>query len=600
LIEERHIELEWPSNLHMGDSDIIRLALIPSGSSYKLEAEYPEHSLVTQTAPIEHPAGEMLTASARLDGAGFSIAPSGDQEQLLPTGKPVVWRWNISPQRSGQQRLLVSVVLRWYPPAESQRPVRQIGLYSRGVDVQVSSFLGLERQSALFLGLAGLILGGGMGAGAFLIRPASRRAVLRMLVPSQSLTLEPAPGMTLTPAENAMLRALFNQYARLTLHSEFLSGYSGARTFLGTPILPDGRSDASTIIKIGPRASIQQEYENYETYVKNRLPPVTARIQHTPVSVAGSDRAALRYTFIAEPGRYPLSLRQALLAHPDPALLQRLFETFGPNWWMQRQPYSFRLATEYDRLLPPHYVIEPLSGSAPAQFNLTPNSLPFNLTLKPGDIVWVQSFPTVEVRADGKSLSLVGLSSAGQPALRLRWLDLRPPVRSLGRVVTARPQLLRDLSAGLELCGLPDPLASLPALLQENISGTRSVIHGDLNLENILVGPGGLVWLIDFAQTGEGHPLSDFAHLHAEIIAHILTPQITSPQEYLTLLQRGDHPLLVCLERIAGQCLFNPAQPREYQLALYAACLGALKYSNLTPAARQMLYLTAAFVASRL
>ena len=58
-----------------------------------------------------------------------------------------------------------------------------------------------------------------------------------------------------------------------------------------------------------------------------------------------------------------------------------------------------------------------------------------------------------------------------------------------------------------------DPSTSVPVM------SPRSIIHGDLNLENVLIGPGGMVWLIDFATTREGHPLMDFAHLEAEIIA---------------------------------------------------------------------------------
>ena len=53
----------------------------------------------------------------------------------------------------------------------------------------------------------------------------------------------------------------------------------------------------------------------------------------------------------------PASLRESLLTNPNPALLEKLFDTFGPNWWMQRRPYTFRLAQEYDRMLPAHCVL---------------------------------------------------------------------------------------------------------------------------------------------------------------------------------------------------------------------------------------------------
>jgi aminoglycoside phosphotransferase (APT) family kinase protein len=188
-------------------------------------------------------------------------------------------------------------------------------------------------------------------------------------------------------------------------------------------------------------------------------------------------------------------------------------------------------------------------------------------------------------------------------------------------VVGTRQTLLQGFIAGFDLHELPDPFAQLPDpftrlpdLLNESVSGTQSTIHGDLNLENILVGPGGFVWLIDFAQTREGHPLYDFAHLEAEIIAHVIAAQVGEVLEYLSILEaaldsfyssQADRSealpsLLATLHEIAARCLFNPEQPREYQLALYMSCLGALKFANLNPFARHLLYLTAAYLASLL
>ena len=122
-------------------------------------------------------------------------------------------------------------------------------------------------------------------------------------------------------------------------------------------------------------SSIQREFANYETFVKDTLPPITARIQHTPVVLRGGDRAAVQYTFIAEPGRLPTSLRLALLANPQPHLLFKLFETFRAQLVDAAPRETFRLSREYDRVLPTHYVLEPASGrgrildgrSAPAE-----------------------------------------------------------------------------------------------------------------------------------------------------------------------------------------------------------------------------------------
>ena len=387
---------------------------------------------------------------------------------------------------------------------------------------------------------------------------------------------------------------MFKRYARLTLAGEFLSGYSGASTYLALPIRANGQSDAATIVKIGPRGAIQQEYANYQNFVKDRLPPITARIQHAPVILRGGDLAAMQYTFIAEPGRGPMSLRQALLDDPQPGLIHAVYDTFGPSWWMQREAYTFRPMKEYDRLLPPHVVLRQLGKTQAApRLMLDENTSPYASPLEVGDVVRVGKFRQVEMRADRQSLSLFGKAAGGQPPVRLRWLSTQPPANTLAEVVETQSSLFAGYVAGFERFGLPDPLERLADVLAEPVQGTRSVIHGDLNLENVLVGPGGLVWLIDFAETRNGHPLFDFARLGAEVIAHILAVREASPAAYLTGLQSGGDPLWQAVQEVGRRCLFNASNQREMDVAQYLACLGALKFSNLSDHARHCLYLTA-------
>ncbi|HEX9018255.1 MAG TPA: phosphotransferase, partial [Anaerolineaceae bacterium] len=247
-------------------------------------------------------------------------------------------------------------------------------------------------------------------------------------------------------------------------------------------------------------------------------------------------------------------------------------------------------------LLPPHYVLKPVDriDAREPVTRLAANGAAGLNACKAGDLVRLQPFPRAELRADGQTYSLSGPAAAGQPALRVRWLGANPPTAPVSaRVVATRMDLLRGWTAGFERYGLEDPLILLDQTLAETLAGTISVIHGDLNLENVLSGPGSLVWLIDFAQSREGHPVFDFAHLESEIIAHILAPRAGSAKSFLETWQRGDDPLTSAMEHIAGRCLFDPAHPREYHLALFLACIGALKYQNLSQLAKHCLYLAA-------
>lgn len=597
VVEGRVIELEWPTRLRLGDSDSVRLTLVATQGGYLITQEFPENEVLTQTVNVARPAGYELFGVARLESVGFEIAPDVEQVTRLPVGETVMWRWTLTPRAAGQQRLVVNLLLRWQGPE-----VRESQIYSRALTLQVTSFMGLTTGQSMWLGVLGLMVGSGLSVAALFIRPQARRVTSI----NRSLSIEPPPGLQLTAEEDTLVRMVFHQYARVVIETEFRSGYSGARALLARPIRADGRADAHTILKIGPQSAIEREYENYQRFVKHTLPPITARVQDEvalPTTRGAKDsRAALRYTFVAQPGQRPLSLREALRQNSDPALLHQLFENFGPNWWQQRRAYTFRLGQEYDALLPAHLTLEPIEAADGKELvAIDERTWPGGLEPPVGALVRVGRFTQVEPRQDGRSLSLVGQPQAGQAPLRVRWQSLTPPNGTLARITATRATLLQTFTANLDLLGLPDPLPRLPDWLTETVVGTQSTIHGDLNLENVLVGLGGFVWLIDFAQTRDGHPLLDFAHLEAEIIAHILAPQF-SAQQYLELwqLEVGQHPLLSALHAIAGRCLANPAQSREYYLALALACLGALKYPNLDSHARHLLYLTAARLGQRL
>ncbi len=608
--EEHIVELEWPGQMQSGESNTIRLTLIPTAEGYTLTQEYAENQVESSTLHIPRVEGYELWAASLLSGTGFVIDPSGKQEQWLPVDQPVTWRWSVTPLQAGKQRLAVELWLHWKPLDRFAGYPREYVAYSRSLDIQVTSFLGLDRSQAFIVGVAGLFLGSSLSLAAVTLKSGRQRKPLRLLKPNRTLKIETRQTIELSKPEVELLSALFQRYERLVIESEFLSGYSGARTFLSLPVQANGRADAFTIAKMGESSAMIQEFNNYETFVKDTLPPITARIQHTPVTVAEKGKnqpsrlAALQYTFIGEQGTLPTSLRQALLLDPRPELFLKLFDTFGPNWWMQRRPYTYRLAQEYDRLLPTHVVLAPASSRSSHPVK------PLNGILSPGknrvemgDLVSLAGFHVTEWKPRQGTISLEGQPEPGQPAMRIRWRSLELPRQPVGQVIATRQTLLKDLTSDLELFGLPDPLQGLPGLLEESVIGSQSIIHGDLNLENILLGPGDFLWLIDFAQTREGPPLFDFAHLEADLIAHVFAPRINHAGDYLALLEgkppQGLEPLAElsqALHIIASRCLVNASRPREWQLARKVAIIGALKFANLDLRARQVLYLTAASI----
>lgn len=590
-------EAEWPSEMRMGDSDTVRLKLLPDEQGYTVSVDFPEHTSQLEPLTVRRPEGMILTAFARLEGISFEISPQAEQSYTPLPGEPLEWTWTIRPKAAGQQRLALSAVFEWRPAQVSpQQAARQSVVYNHAINVDVQPLVSVP--GLLIGGLAGLLL-----IAALVVVPAfwfyrrSTRMVTRFPRPNHSVQVESSPGIQLNREEQQLLQAMFPTAGRLLLEEEFLSGYSGARTLLVLPIQPDGRKAARVIVKLGSQQSIEKEYQNYQAYVKDSLPPVTAHIKSPPIGMRGRHRAALPYTFIATPSVRPISLRQALQADPDPAIIYQLFDTFGPGWWMQRHPYTFRFGYEYDRMLSSHLTLEPAEGP---EVVVDGRTSPDQLSLSPGDVILLKHFNVREIRPDQASWTLVGQPPAGMPPIRVRWKDAQPPSGRAGRILSTRESFLAETISGFRRFDAPDPLPLIPDVLTRTVHGTRAFIHGDLNLENILIGPGDTVWLIDFAQTREGHTLFDFAHLYAEIVAHILTDQEPDLQDYYQRLKSHSFPLLKAVEELTRRCLYDPHNLEELNLALFTACLGALKFENISAAARQRLYLTAALWAQQL
>lgn len=93
VVEARVVEVEWPPVMRLGDSDVIRLAVLPASDVLTVTTEFADHTTITETLPIPHLAGFDLAGVARLDAVGFASSPNGDQAQSIRPGQPITWRW---------------------------------------------------------------------------------------------------------------------------------------------------------------------------------------------------------------------------------------------------------------------------------------------------------------------------------------------------------------------------------------------------------------------------------------------------------------------------------------------------------------------------
>ncbi|MFN2145159.1 MAG: hypothetical protein ACK2T7_07380, partial [Anaerolineales bacterium] len=386
-IENWLVGLEWPSEMFLSESDIIRLTLTPTEVGLMIEAEFSDHRTVMQEVPIERPVGYLLVAVAEVHAPNFETSPQGPQKRELVTGKEEVWHWTITPTEPGWQRLSLSLQMEWQA-IEGQTPAtRQFGTFSKGLEMYVDSIMGMSKSTAytvITFVVVGLLLLGG-----FYLQTRKSTQIIRIGTPNQALKIEKLPEIILSDQEARLLQTGFREYQRVIVEKEFMSGYSGARTFMLTPVRIDKRSDARTIIKVSDKESIKREYLNYQRYVKNTLPPTTARIQQQPVALKNEPLAALQYTFVGMPGESPTSLRQQLLIDNDPEWFHKLVDTYGAAWWMQRTPYTFKLGEEYDCKLPAHLVIQSENGAGKI---INGKQSPYGLEIQAGELVQLVNF----------------------------------------------------------------------------------------------------------------------------------------------------------------------------------------------------------------
>ncbi len=456
-------------------------------------------------------------------------------------------------------------------------------------------------------------------------------------------------GVELSAEHLRVLKLMFRDYGEVRVVRELDGGHSSARVLLVRPIRVDGHRDAPVVVKLDNRFAILYERRRYDLYVKGTLPAATARLVDAPIVPDNSPEGGLKYTFVSPlEDSEPVSLRE--LAHqrgPQSVsdLIRVMFDVFGPAWWLQRQPYRFGVWREYEHVLPPALVLEALPDAhlGATGHVLTPlGSWSRTDVVLPGEVVALNGFVVQKV---DRERDVVHLAAGAQPEainrsgkVEMRGLGVTATSffrgelvdQLVGRVISTRDDLLlrtlQDLEPDFDLLGsvipsehdrlpdLPNPLRKITDLLDRQVSGYLSTIHGDLHLGNILVGPHGSPWLIDFAWTREGHTLFDWALLEAswlvEIVAHLAPPGWEGMWGVIALLDginRGDDRVLrerhevgralaviQTIRDIVRQCLMSRDRWNEYYVALALIGLRLMDWKSESMDGRRLAFLLSA------
>lgn len=451
----------------------------------------------------------------------------------------------------------------------------------------------------------------------------------------------------LSDDERKVLQRMFRNYQRIEVERQLSGGYTAARLLVVRPYQPH-RAEARVVVKIDTRSNILYEKRHYDAYVKDTLPPTTARLLDNPALPEDSLLGGLKYTLIQPSGSSdPIDLS----SHADSlsgielgSIIQtNIYDVYAEGWWSQRQRYRFGVWREYEHILPPALEITLSSSQYPvADHVLEPlGTWSRRNTIQVGDTVELRHFTVQKIRPEQNTLQVT--AGYGPEAVnrtsKIEIIGLEGEISNyhLGDVIESlfgivqrtREQILHaqveqlsppfDISAdsiyGPESVGtLPNPLHHVNHLLDRRLSGYLSIIHGDLHLANILIGPAGDAWLIDFGLTREGHTLFDWATLEVSVLATVIAPRTPDGWEgvwgtirLLKMINQNQsiahlrNPVtdaldaLRAIREIVGKNLARPNLWSEYYIALALLALRGLSWETTTSIdARRLLFLTAA------
>lgn len=443
-------------------------------------------------------------------------------------------------------------------------------------------------------------------------------------------------GLHLSSDAVLVLQRIFANYKRVIIIKEFAAGLSGSRVLEVRPIKIDGTPELPTVVKLATISMIRQEWRAYQQHIHNRLPHVASTSRPTLLSTTGW--GGLRYPVMGG-GNFDIMSLRDFCRQPDlrgdflQTVLDRLFRIMDNVWGFHSVAPDFALHTSYDLTLPPHLLIR--QAAVPPDIDITLLS-PRDLSagaLQPGDAVAISDVMVQKVDPATRIITLCQPATSAEPSayrVRVRIPDNEPmPSYAsqqiidlvVGFVVETRASRLKAEVAGLgidpaashvllaEQVHVSNPLHMLPVLLNQSRNVNIATIHGDFNLENILVEPQlGDISLIDFANARQDHVLHDLLHLEAEVITHMLPDIIYQHHDdpILVLVELGWHLhramlhptyepglperyelqkpwiILRAIRRAARRYVFDLNDFSEYYQGLVLYLLGALRYKNLS------------------
>ncbi|MCI0714082.1 MAG: phosphotransferase [Chloroflexi bacterium] len=449
--------------------------------------------------------------------------------------------------------------------------------------------------------------------------------------------------LELSDEERLVIERMFRQHSRVIIERELSGGFTGARLLVVEPHQVNW-SEARVVVKIADRNSILHEQHHYEVYVKDTFPPTHAHLKSNPSLPEESTLGGLKYSLVTPNNRTdPVDLR-AYANEVSPRELGNLifdsiYKVYEKPLWQRHDRFRFGVWREYEHVLPAALEVEFLDLKAADSGEVLEPLGPWSRDelIETGQIVVLRDFVVNKIRYKEGRMQLtagsapeavnrsskVEVSDVGQLIKQFRRGEVIEVL--VAQVRRQRKDMLRDYVLQLDppfnvdeetipdvLGDLPNPLFYVNEFLKRNVRGYLSLIHGDLHLGNILVGPAGDAWMIDFALVREGHALFDWAVLEISVLTTVVAPLIDDGDwedvwAALALINKinnlqyhmdWDESLLadslrvvVKIREIVAENLAIAGKWQEYHIALFMLALRGLTWLDTSSVqARRLLF----------
>lgn len=458
---------------------------------------------------------------------------------------------------------------------------------------------------------------------------------------SEKVSILLAAGIQLKPKTKTILRSIFDSAEQIEVEKEYSGGWSGTEVLQVRVLEAEHPVKLPILVKIGPVSLISKEQIAYEEWVRDTLP--NAAQLKAIYNIATDTRLGVLCYSLAGGDTFPVISfhdysRENNMPEIRRVLEERLFRVLGHNWWSNYQTkVNYTYQVDYDNVLPVNLYLNYVPATHSENVITVENGDTVPEGISGGDIVCLKGYCVEKVVPERALLTLNCSCSFEEipfTSYRVR-IEAVPNLEDYeygqsidilyGEVQATRRELLihqANKALGTEFnltadrflmpggLSLPNPLSDYQAILHKFRKVRLSTIHGDLNLENILVDTETSdVTLIDFSAVHKGHVLFDLLRLETEVMFTLLPPILTKtnlPVEttlyeicmhLFQATRAGDwtvepslpHPalrklfmMILCIRRMAHRYLFTPNEWIEYYDALVLCLLGTLKFKKTT------------------